>query len=431
MRHQKNFARITAALFQAALDVLIFRLSFRLAVIFFMAWRNMHPFSPEANTLFTCTMLAVFYSNSLYAFKTWQLWDEMKAILKSSVLILLVVVLYFYSQGFDFSRFMMSAGTIIFIPLCSMSRYIFRRVLFALGILSTNIIILGAGQTGEIFARKITHHPFTLAHVIGFLDDDKSKRGRKVAGFKVLGAIDDFEKVCERERIDEVAVAISKASRDLLTHILSLVEFRVRQVHYIPDMYMLVTFSSSVRDVGGMPVISASQGLLSPVSRTVKSFADYIVALAGLLITSPMMIYFALKMKRKYGGEIFSRYKCSGLGGKTFMMYKFRSSEDVNSRHPYIDGLPKLFNVLRGEMSIVGPQALTPEYMTRIYGEEAARKISAVKPGITGLWQISLRKDDMRICGEMSIYYIRNWSLWLDIVIIMKTILIAVFRIKP
>ena len=432
MGHQKNFTRIIAAIFQAVIDAIIFRLSFWLTVSFFMAGRITRTLTPEASTFFTGTMLAVFYFNSLYSFKTWLLWDEMKAVLKSSFLILLVVVLFLYSQKFEISRFMLSAGIIIFIPLCITSRYIFRRAAFALGILSTNIIILGAGRTGEIFAEKITDNPFTLGHVSGFLDDDESKQGLTVAGFKVRGTLEDFPVICAKERIDEAAVAISTASRSLLTHILDIVEFHVRQVHYIPDMYMLTTFSSSIRDVDGMPVISASQGLLNPVNRAVKSFADYTGALAALVILSPVMVYSALKVRKKYGGQIFSRQKRSGLDGHVFSLCKFRTSGRGKTgrrfRRSYIDEFPQLFSVLRGEMSIVGPKALTPEDMLHVYGEDTAQKISAVKPGITGFWQISLRENDKRICGEMNLYYIRNWSLWLDLVILIKTIFIILFR---
>ena len=434
-KSQKNFTRVITAVFQAIIDTLVFRFSFWLSIYSGLAGKTPSAFSNEAGIFFTGTMLAVFYFNSLYSFKTWLLWDEIKAILKSSLLILLVTVLFLYSQKFNVSRMAVSAGIIIFIPLCIISRYIFRRMIFALGILSTNIIIIGAGRTGGIFAEKITDNPFTLGHVLGFLDDAESKQGITVSGYKVRGKLEDFAALCAQERIDEAAVAISTASRALLTHILDIVEFHVRQVHYIPDMYMLTTFSSSIRDVDGMPVISASQGLLNPVNRAVKSFADYAGAFVALVILSPVMVYSALKVRKNYGGEIFSSQKRSGLGGKTFSLYKFRTSGHGKTsrriRRSYIDELPQLFNVLRGEMSIVGPKALMPEDMTHVYGEEAARKISTVKPGITGFWQISLHENDTRICGEMNLYYIRNWSLWLDTVILIKTFFIILFHIKP
>lgn len=428
MGKQGNFIRIILAFFQAVIDVSIYFLSFSLVFFLWNGWKTNSALTLETQIFFAGTILAVFCFKSLYSFKTWLLWDEMKAVIKSSFFVLLVTVLYLYSQKSSLSRFAVLFSMIIFVPLCVISRYILRRSLFALGILSTNIIILGAGRVGSIFAEKITSHPFTLGKIAGFLDDDESKTGTTVAGYKVRGKIADFDSICAEERIDEAAVAISQASRSLLAHILNIVEFRVRQVHYIPDMYMLTTFSSLVRDVDGMPVVSSSQGLLNPVNRAVKTFADYAGGIIALVILSPFMIFAALKVKRKFGGKIFSLQERSGLNGHKFMMYKFRSSGEDGTytrlRRSYADELPQLLNVIRGEMSIVGPKALSADDMLHVYGLDLSEKISMVKPGITGFWQISARKlNDWRILREMNLYYIRNWSLWLDAVIIMKTFL--------
>ena len=433
---RKNFARNILAVLQAFIDCLVCRFSFWLVIALWLSGKTPGILTDDVQNFFTGTMLAVFCFNSLYSFRTWLVSDEIKTVLKSSFLILLITVLYLYSQRYDFSRFILASSIIIFIPLCVTARYIFRRVFFALGLLSNSIIVFGAGRTGGIFADKIASHPFTLGKIAGFLDDDPSKKGITVSGFKVLGKIDDFEKICAARNIDEAAVAISAASRSLLSHILDLAEFRVRHMHYIPDMYMLTAFSSSMLDVDGMPVASASQGLTNPVSRAVKSFADCVGSLAALVIFSPVMIWAAVKVKRCGGGKIFSRYERAGMGGKTFTMYKFRVSgmpdNGASLRSIYADELPQLFNVLRGEMSLVGPKALTGADLRHLYGGEAADKISMVKPGITGFWQISDRNgNDRKILREMDMYYIRNWSLWLDIVILLKTAFILIFRKRP
>lgn len=433
MKPQRNFNRIISSVFQAVIDALIYHLSFYIVIALWLSGHAPRSLTFEVMEFFTGTMLAVFYFNSLYSFKTWMFWDEMKAVLKSSFLILLVIVLYLYSQKFDLSRFTLAMGILIFIPLCLASRYLFRRIIFALGIVSTNIIILGAGRTGTIFAEKIKTHPFMLGKITGFLDDDPDKAGTAIEGIEVRGKLEDFAAICATERVDEAAVAISKASRKLLTGILDIVEFHVRQVHYIPDMYMLTTFSPSMRDVDGMPVISASQGLLNPVNRAVKALTDYIGALTAVIVFSPFMLWAAWRIKKADGGKIFSQLERSGYRGKRFMMYKFRTSGlsdgGASLRRSYVDELPQLFNVLRGEMSLSGPKALKENDLEHIYGTNAG-KISTVKPGITGLWQISKHtENDMSICAEMNLYYIRNWTLWLDTVIMMRTLL-AVFILK-
>ena len=378
----------------------------------------------EVQAFFTGTMLAVFWFNSLYDFKTWTFWDEVKIVIKSASLILLVAVLYLYSQKFELSRFFLVVGILIFVPLCLISRYIFRRIFFALGLLKTNIIILGAGKTGEIFAEKIIAHSFTSCKVAGFLDDDPNKQGKLIAGFRVLGRLDDFIEIYDAYDIDEAAVAISTASRKLLTHILDLVEFHVRQVHYIPDAYMLTTFSPSIRDVDGMPLISASQGLLNPVNRFVKNIMDYTGAFTALIIFSPLMIWAALKIKSEDGGKIFHKLETLGRRGEKFMCISFRTHKLKHTgkflRRTRIYRLPQLFNVLKGEMSLVGP---APSALN-------SKRTYTVKPGITGFIQVSVQKNinsDLR--REMNSYYIRNWSIWLDTVILLRTIY-AIFNKK-
>ena len=438
MKEYKNSTRTVLAFFQALIDALIYYLSLSIIIWLWISKNSDAGFTFELKMSFTGTMILVFYFNSLYSFKTWLFWDEIKAVLKSSLLMLLIIVFYIYSQGFSLSRFAAAASVIIFVPLCLTARYLFRIIFFKFGILVTNMLILGAGKTGEIFARKVINHPFTVCRIAGFLDDDPEKQGTEIAGSKVRGKIEDFAVICAGERIDEAAVAISTASRSLLTHILDIVEFHVRQVHYIPDMYMLTTFSSSIKDIGGMPVISAAQGLLNPFNMAVKNITDYFLSVMALILFSPLMLWAAWRIKREYEGKAISGLTRAGRGMKTFTMYKFRTRYEGRRnltktgkflRRLYIDELPKLFNVLKGEMSIVGPMPLTIKDLEHLYDDETAAKICRIKPGITGFWQISRKtENDKDIRAEMSLYYMRNWSLWVDTVIILKTFFVVLTR---
>ena len=457
VKNNSGFIRTILALSQAVIDTALYWLSFYVIITLWLSGKYPGVFNFEVRAFFTGTMLAVFYFNSLYGFKNWIVWDELKAILKSATLIILMIVLYLYSQKFDMSRFTLTAGILIFVPLCLIARYVFRRIFFALGILTTNVIILGAGRTGEIFAETISEHPFTTCKIIGFLDDDQSKQGKLISGFPVLGRLDEFERIYSEYQIDEAAVAISTASRSLLTHILDMVEFHVKQVHYIPDMYMLTTFSASIRDVDGMPVISASQGLLNPLNRFIKSIIDYTGAIIALIIFSPVMLWAAWRIKREDGGPALFIQDRVGWNVKHFKVYKFRTmytdadkrteelfkdpeiladyQKGIKLKHDprltkigailrrtSIDELPQIFNVLKGEMSLVGPRPLIQRDVDFAYGDYIARKIYTVKPGMTGFWQVSGRSDvDTDIRREMNLYYIRNWSLWFDIVILIRT----------
>lgn len=426
MRNYRNFIKIITVLLQALVDVLVYKLSFTFVTWLWLDGKVPPNFNSEVWPFFVGTMLVVFYFNHLYTFKTWMFWDEIKAIVTSSVIVLMIIVLHLYSQTFTISRFMVCVGIVLFVPLCLMARYAFRIIFFKLGILPKKIIILGAGRTGSIFAEKLTNHPFTLGKVICFLDDDPEKIGTIISGFEVRGKLEDFSKIYEQERVDEVAIAISTASRKLITNVLDMVEFRVRQVHYIPDTYMLATFSPAIRDVGGMPLTSASQGLMNPVNQTIKSAIDCAGSVIALAIMSPFMAWTALKIKLSDKGKVLSTQERAGLNGRTFMMYKFRSSgldgTGASLRRSYFDELPQFFNVLRGEMSLVGPKALLPSDIDHAYGHENARKICRVKPGITGFWQIADRTgNDRKIRAETNLYYIRNWSLWLDVIIFFRT----------
>ena len=426
MIRYRNFNRIITAFLQAVVDVLVYKLSFAFVIWLWLDGKVPQNFASDVWTFFVGAMLSVFYFNHLYSFKTWMFWDEIKAVVTSSFIILMIIILYMYSQTFSISRFMICFGIIVFVPLCLASRYAVRIIFFKLGLLSKNIIILGAGRTGSIFAEKITEHPFTLGKIICFLDDDPKKIGTSVSGFEVRGKLEDFSKIYEHERVDEAAVAISTASRKLLAGILDLVEFRVSQVHYVPDTYMLATFSPAINDIGGMPLASASQGLMNPVNKSIKSAVDCATSVIALAVMLPFMLWTALKIKRSDGGKIFLTQERAGVNGKTFMMYKFRSSgldgTGASLRRSYFDELPQLFNVLKGEMSLVGPKALIPSDIDRAYGHENARKICKIKPGITGFWQIADRTgNNQKIRAETNLYYIRNWSLWLDVIIFFRT----------
>ena len=462
MNNNSGFIRTILAFSQAVIDTALYWLSFSLVITFWFSGRDPRAFTFETRAFFAGTMLVVFYFNSLYDFRNWIVWDELKAVLKSAALILMLIVLYLYSQRFDISRFILASGILIFVPLCLIARYAFRRIFFALGLLSTNIIILGAGRTGEIFAEKIIEHPFTACKITGFLDDDENKQGKLIAGFPVLGRLDEFERIYSEYHIDEAAVAISTASRSLLTHILDMVEFHVRQVHYIPDMYMLTTFSDSIRDVDGMPLISASQGIMNPLNRFIKSIIDYIGAVTALIIFSPLMLWAAWRIKREDGGPVLFIQERVGWKVKHFKVYKFRTmytdadkrteelfkdpeilanyKKKIKLQHDprqtkigkllrmtSIDELPQLLNVLKGEMSLVGPRPLIQSDVDFAYGSHIAKKIYTVKPGMTGLWQVSGRSElDTDIRREMNLYYIRNWSLWLDIVILIRTVYVVI-----
>lgn len=448
--------RLSLVALQLILDILLYWGC--LAFVLSFWGKDATGFTTEVRLFFVGVLLVVFYFNALYDFRNWLFWDEMRAVLRSSVVTLLVIVLYLFSLKYSLSRFAVFSSMILFVSLCLTVRYCFRRFFFAVGFLNTSVLIIGAGKTGELYARKVAAHPFTVCRVVGFLDDDDRKQGIQVAGLPVLGRIKDFERIQAECRVDEVVIAIATASRKLLAHILDTVEMRVRRVHYIPDMYMLTTFSASIRDVDGVPLISASQGLLNPFNRFLKGCMDYVGALVALLLLSPLFFYAACRIKKEEDGAIFFQHNCVGRNLKPFKMYKFSTMvpdaeqrleemlKDEKLREEFevafkfkddpritnvgrflrktsINELPQLLNVLKGEMSLVGPRPVVKREIEIYYGPTLSQQVFRVKPGMTGYWQVSGRSDiDYQQRIEMDLYYIHNWSLWLDIVIMLRTI---------
>jgi undecaprenyl-phosphate galactose phosphotransferase len=418
----------------------------------------------ERKIFFSGVILICFFFNSLYQFKSWVFWDEMREVLKSLITAIMMIVVYVFAMKLQLPRMLVFMSAALFAPACLLGRYLFRRAAAAARLLNTPVLIIGAGKAGELYAKKVAEHPFMSCEVVGFLDDDPSKADSHVAGVPVLGGLNDFVTVQREVCAEEVVVAISTASRKLMANILlKIVKSGVRQVSYIPDMYMLTTFSASIRDIGGLHMISASHGLLNPFNRMVKSVMDYVGAVLALALFSPVFLCAAWKIKRDDGGSVLFRHNRVGHNLEPFKLHKFRTMvpnaeailkemlKDEEKRLEFetafkfkddpritkvgkflrktsLDEMPQIFNVLMGEMSLIGPRPIVKKEVELYYGEKTARQIFYVKPGMTGLWQVSGRNDvdDYQTRIDLDLYYIHNWSLWLDIVILFRTVKVLI-----
>jgi|GEM_PF-626443 len=417
------------------------------------------PFEFEVRVFLTGASLSCLTFYRLYGFTNWTLWEETSSVLKAWLLTLFIDVLFLFTVKFRLSAFRVFAAVSLFVPLTLTARYYLRVKLFGLGLLVKNVIILGAGEAGKLFAEKISSSPFAIRRAVCFLDDDGSKQGCEISGVKVSGRLSDFVRVQSEVKADEAVIAIPTATRQELAGILNIVEQHIGTVLYVPDMYMLTVSSASIGNLDGMPVISSSQGLLNPVNRFVKSLIDYIGGFIALILASPFMIYAIWQIKHCDGGSILFKHGRVGQNLKPFKLFKFRTMvenaeeilkemlKDDNLRREFeeafkfkddkritpigkflrqtsLDELPQIFNVLKGEMSLVGPRPIVQKEVELYYGYRTAKQIFSVKPGMTGYWQVSGRNDvknyQQRI--DFDLYYIHNWSVWLDIVIMIRTI---------
>ena len=407
---------------------------------------------------FIVGLVVMFFSfASLYDFKVWIFWDELKACSRTVLYAWFVSMMLAYFVAPD-DMMNITAGLALFVPIDLAARYVFRRVISALGLVVIDVVVCGAGSAGEIFAWNINESSFTLRKVRGFLDEDDEKRETTISGLPVLGKIRDFKNVMERMNVDEVVIAEPDAPRKTIINISHRFETYLHET-YSHKVYILNTYSDKVRGVNDIQLTPATGGLMNPYNRCIKTIFDYIGGAIVIVFALPVMLPLAWKVKHGDGGAVFFRHQRAGKRLKPFRMYKFRTMvpgseailqemlKDDKLRREFktafkfkndpritpfgkflrktsLDELPQIFNVLRGEMSLVGPRPIVQEEVDKYYGPIVSRHIFNAKPGMTGLWQVSGRNDvedyDLRIKYDM--YYVHNWSIFLDVMIILKTV---------
>ncbi len=429
---------------QAILDILILQLCFLCIP---------GHFSNYIRLFLTGTMSVVFFFSNLYGFKNLIFMEEFMCGLKAGVIMLLFDVLYLFTTSFKAPLMYVASSILLFIPVVLISRYFYRRMLFSLGLLSKSVLVIGAGRTGVSFAENVMCSPFTLRKIAGFIDDAPEKQSQVISGVPVLGSTKNFPRIQAELNADEAVIAITALPDDRLAKILDALEGRAARVLTIPEVYTLSTPSSCAHEGGVTP----SQKLKNPANILAKTMIDYIGAITALAIFSPVMLWAAWRIKHEDGGDIFFVQERVGYKTLPFKVCKFRTMHMDAAEHTKrlfsdpevyrnykqgiklkddprvtkighflrktsIDELPQLFNVLRGEMSLVGPRPLLKSDVDIAYGAYAARRIYSVKPGMTGLWQVSGRSElDTDIRKELNLFYAHNWSVWLDIVILLKT----------
>jgi len=315
------------------------------------------------------------------------------------------------------------------------------------------VVIVGAGEIGRTVMRTIVARPDLGYRVVGFVDDNPEKGYTDIGRFKALGPLDNLPAILDEERPDEVIITLPWMYHRKIMGIVRECERRRVRPRIVPDLFQMSLTQVNVEDLGGVPLIGVRSVAISKGALLVKRLIDVTVAAVGLVLCAPLFLLIALAIRLDSPGPIIFRQTRVGLRGRHFEMYKFRSMHvgaeeqqdmlaDLNEadgpifkirddprltrvgrilRRLSLDELPQLVNVLRGEMSLVGPRPPIPAEVEK-YQEWHKKRLEA-PPGMTGLWQVSGRSrlsfDEMVL---LDIYYIENWSLWLDFKILMRTI---------
>ncbi|HEV3456020.1 MAG TPA: undecaprenyl-phosphate glucose phosphotransferase [Thermoanaerobaculia bacterium] len=403
----------------------------------------------------------VFYFHGLYQSRRGRSQiDETVTILLAVLLatVLLSVVIAWYRppaapgshEYFTYSRAFLGLFALVDLLFVTgtrmLARYAMRRVRRK-GHNLQRILVVGAGSLGREITQKILAHREMGFEVVGFLDDDPGKLGTQVLGVPVLGTLRQAEEVLAQRGIDQVFLALPLEAHKKLLQLLELMARECVDIRLVPDILQYATLNATLEDVDGTPVINLSQVPLQGWNSMVKRGMDLAIAAAALVGVLPLLPLLAVAIWLEDRGPIFYRQERMGLDGKPFMILKFRSMRvDAEAtsgpvwaikddprrtrvgtflRHWSLDELPQVWNVLRGDMSIVGPRPERPSFV-REFKHKIPRYMlrHRVKSGITGWAQVHGWRGNTSIKKRIQydLYYIQNWSLALDFKILWLTL---------
>jgi Undecaprenyl-phosphate glucose phosphotransferase len=376
------------------------------------------------------------------------------AVLLATVLLLVVIFLYRPPTPdggyFTYSRAFLglfALGDFLFV---ATARMVLRSVLLRIRQSNNNlqrILVVGAGLLGREITQKLLAHRELGFEVVGFLDDDQGKVGSSVLGVPVLGTLRQAEEVLAVGRIDQVFIALPLEAHRKMLQMLELMARECVEVKLVPDVLQYATLQATLEDVDGTPVINLSQVPLQGWNSMVKRSMDLLLAAAALVVLIPFFPLVALAIWLEDRGPIFYRQERMGLDGKPFMIVKFRSMR-INAeatsgpvwaikddprrtrigtflRHWSLDELPQIWNVLMGDMSIIGPRPERPTFVSEFKHKIPRYMLRhRVKAGITGWAQVHGWRGNTSIKKRIQydLYYIQNWSLKLDFKILWMTV---------
>lgn len=405
---------------------------------------------PLIGALVTLLLLYAFFG--LYTPKRYQRGSrELLNLFKANILglgISAFIITIFQIQNFPRSLYLMFYGFNFIFGV--ISRYIIRRILRINRQKGRNIkhtIFVGFSTSAAAYIDRIKANPHWGLQIHGIFDDTVSDNF-EYRGIEKIGSLCDLANYLDNTSLDEVAITLNLNEYEKLENIVSVCEKSGVHTKFVPDYYNFISTNPFTEDLDGLPVINIRNvPLTNTMNRLIKRIIDIIGSIFALVVFSPIMLIVALLVKKSSPGPIFFAQERIGLGNKPFKMYKFRSMgvQDPKKeqkqwttkndarvtpigkiiRKTSLDELPQFWNVLRGDMSLIGPRPERPLFVEK-FKEEIPRYMikHQVRPGITGWAQVNGFRGDTSIRGriEHDLYYIENWSLGLDIKILFLTV---------
>jgi len=400
----------------------------------------------------TIIFLLVYRSFGLYN-RQWSLisTSEIGSIAKATAggVVVVMVPAFMFKNVFSYSTgvaiisfFTVSSFIIVFRKLFGLFEIWFFR---AHG-LNKRLAVIGSGDKAAHLIHNIKNAPQLCYDVVGFLAAN-GENIHDLAGVPLIGKIGQFEQVLNKKEVDEVILTMPGLEHSVKQQLILHCERELINFRMVPDVYEVLTSNVELVNVDGVPLLGI-KGIPfdSPWNRIIKRTMDILVSFIGLIICAPLLLYFAIRIKCDSKGPVFYKQQRSGEDGKTFNLYKLRTMcadaeagsgpvmtadndrritrVGLSLRKYDIDEIPQLWNVLRGQMSLVGPRPERPHFVNQ-FKNGITRYMSRhqVKAGITGWAQVNgLRQNtsfEERV--KYDLFYIENWSLWLDIKILFMT----------
>ena len=398
--------------------------------------------------------LVLYYLNKMYTPKrTRRIETEITQVFGANIggaFVFLVCIAVFKIS--DFSRGLIAIYSVVCAFFMIFERLIIRWILSHIrsrGYNIKHILLIGYSRAAEEYINRIKANP-QWGYVVRGILDDKVPRGTTYKGVKVIGCIENLSMILPVSQLDEIAVTLALSDYDRLEELVAMCEKSGVHTKFIPDYNSLIPNRPYTEDLNGLPVINIRYiPLTNTFNAIIKRVFDIVCSLIGLIVLSPFLVAVAVIIKCTSKGPVIFKPERVGLHNKSFSMYKFRTmyvqsdEEEAKGwtvkndprvtgvgrffRRTSIDELPQLINILRGDMSIVGPRPERPQFVEK-FKEEIPRYMikHQVRPGLTGWAQINGFRGDTSIRKRIDydIYYIENWSFGLDI----KIIFLTVFR---
>lgn len=405
-------------------------------------------------------LVAVFAFERLYI-RRYTFWEETRYLIKAVSLsfVLLLIVSSVPGSLARFPRTIIFSSWLTSLGLFPLFRLVVKKVFNASGLWRKNVVVLGTNPVALAVADEIRKNSSLCYRVVGFLSDGPQSEAGPPGSPPVIGAIAELNReMCLEYGIKDIFIALPDCPQETLIGISKTAENLAETIKIVPSIGSLYAMGVEIENTGDIISVSVARNLVKPWNRLLKRGLEIALSLAGVVIWLPAFGLIALAVKLDSAGPVIYVQERLGKKGRPFRIFKFRSMyvdnparlEDHFRRNPdlreewevyrkiktidprvtrvgrflrrwSLDETPQLFNVLRGEMSLVGPRPYLPEEARGM--RETDRLISSVPPGLTGLWQIRGRNIltfQERLYHDE--YYIRNWSPWLDIVILLKTV---------